>query len=1072
MRTPSFQEDHISQIPALCFLQSLGYTYLSPEEALAERNGKTGNVLLENILRAQLQRINHIQYKGEAYHYTEANIQTGINALREVPLQEGLITANQSVYELLTLGKSLEQTIAGDKKSHTLQYIDWKDWKHNTFHVTEEYKVLRAGSHEHYVPDIVLFVNGIPLVVIECKRPDRKEPLSQAISQHLRNQREEGIRLLYAYSQLLLSLATHAAAYATTATKEKFWSKWKEQAGHPEQLAQELASAKNAPLSPEQEQKLLQSRSNYTRHMVQNLLAESQLPTEQDHYLYCLCRPERLLDLVFNFIVFDAGIKKIARYQQYFAIKKTMQRISVLQQGKRTGGVVWHTQGSGKSLTMVMLAQAIALDKHIRNPKIVIVTDRVDLDDQIYGTFNKCQIPVLQARTGKHLVELLGSKSDAVITTIINKFETAVNQVRQPFTSPDIFVLVDEGHRSQHGIFNISMEKALPNACFVAFTGTPLRKKEKNTAKKFGGLIDKYTVDQAVEDEAVVPLLYEGRHALQEVNERPLDAYFTKVSEPLTKYQRADLKKKFSRADQLNVAEQKIYTIAWDISEHYLEVSDGTDWKGQLVCQSKVAAIQYKKYLDEIGKVSAEVLISPPDMREGEESAYEESTDIVKRFWNAKMDEFGGSPRQYEKQLINRYKYDEEPEIIIVVDKLLTGFDAPRNAVLYITRSLREHTLLQAIARVNRVHPGKDYGYIIDYYGVLKELDEALRTYSSYQDFDAEDLAFTMINVLEEAQKLPQAHSELWDLFKTVDNRYDEPAYEEVLRDEARRAVFYDKLSQFARLLKMALSSVEWHHQTPEKEVNRYKFDLGFFSKLRASVRQRFADTIDFKSYEQQIQKLIDKHVTSHEVKPITELVNIFDKDEFEKEVEKIVGKAAKADTIAHRTAKHINERMDEDPVFYKRFSELLKETIKAYEERRISEAEYLKRSKKIEEAVLNRTGDDIPAPLQGREVAQAFYGIAFESIKEKMEASEAARSLATVAGLGIDDLVQSIVLDNGAPKVDWKNKTNLIGQLEIAIGDFLMDQIRDKHGLKLTFGEIDDIAAKSIEVAKLRYQS
>ena len=232
---------------------------------------------------------------------------------------------------------------------------------------------------------------------------------------------------------------------------------------------------------------------------------------------------------------------------------------------------------------------------------------------------------------------MLNGKSDAVITTIINKFDTAINQAKKPFESPDIFILVDEGHRSQHGIFNISMEKIFPNGCFVAFTGTPLRKKEKNTAKKFGGLIDKYTVDQAVKDKAVVPLLYEGRHAIQDVNERPIDAYFTKVSEPLNEYQRADLKKKFSRADQLNVAEQKIYAIAWDISEHYRDVSAGTDWKGQLVCQSKVAAIKYKKYLDEIGKVTSEVLISPPDMREGEDSAYEEPNDEVKRFWKSRM---------------------------------------------------------------------------------------------------------------------------------------------------------------------------------------------------------------------------------------------------------------------------------------------------------------------------------------------------------------------------------------------------------------------------------------------------
>ncbi len=1074
MRTPSFQEDHISQIPALQFLQNLGYTYLSPEEALRLRGGKKTAVLLEGVLETQLPKINSIQYKGQKYAYTESNIAAGIAALKDVPLQEGLIAANEAMYNLLTLGKALEQTIEGDKKSYTLQYINWLAWEKNVFHVTEEYAVQRAGSHEPYKPDLVLFVNGIPLVVIECKRPDMKEPLSQAISQHIRNQQEDGIRLLFAYSQLLLSISTNMALYGTTATKEKFWSKWEERfdTEAAEQTFQAtLATIKNHALADGQKQKLFEQRLATVQQHFEQAGEYVRMVTEQDKYLYCLCRPQRLLDLVFNFIVFDSGIKKITRYQQFFAIKKTIARIRNLEQGKRSGGVIWHTQGSGKSLTMVMLAQAIALDKSIRNPKVVIVTDRVDLDDQIYSTFKKCQIPVLQASTGKHLIELMHSKSDAVITTIINKFDTAVNQSKEPFTSADIFVLVDEGHRSQHGIFNISMEKAFPNACFIAFTGTPLRKKEKNTAKKFGGLIDKYTVDQAVHDKAVVPLLYEGRHVIQEVNERPIDAYFTKVSEPLNDYQRADLKKKFSRADQLNVAEQKIYCIAWDISEHYRDASAGTDWKGQLVCQSKVAAIKYKKYLDEIGRVSSEILISPPDMREGEDSAYDETNDEVKRFWKRTMDEFGGSPKKYEKHLINRFKHDEAPELIIVVDKLLTGFDAPRNTFLYITRSLREHTLLQAIARVNRVHPGKDYGFIIDYYGVLKELDEALKTYSSFQDFDAEDLEFTLVNILEEIRKLPQAHSELWDIFKTISNKYDEPAYEEALRDDAIRAEFYDKLSVFARLLKLALSSIEWSTKTPEKEIDRYKYDLGFFSKLRFSVRQRFADVVDFKSYEDQIQKLVDKHVTSHEVRPITDLINIFDKERFEKEVEKIVGLAARADTIAHRTAKHINEKIEEDPAFYKKFSEMLKEAIRAYAERRISEAEYLRLARELEESVLNRTGSDIPESLRGREIAHAFYGITFESIKTKLQDDQVARAIAADAGIGIDDLMLNIIMDNGQPKVDWKNKSDLIGQLEIAIGDFIMDNIRDKYALSLSFGEIDDIAGKSIEIAKLRYK-
>jgi type I restriction enzyme R subunit len=1075
MNNPSFKEDHISQIPALHFLQNLEYKYLTIEEAFKLRGNKYSNVILEDILQTRLKKINQIQYKGKKVSFNNSNIQTGINALNDTPLQEGLITANEHIYDLLTLGKAMEQTIDGDKKSYTLNYIDWENWNNNVFHITEEFKVQRAASHDHYVPDIVLFVNGIPLVVIECKRPDIKEPIQQAVSQHLRNQKDDGIRKLYVYSQVLMSVSTNNASYATTATPEKFWSKWKEQFisdREKKHFEQSVLQLKNKALEDDELEKLFESRFKYVRENFKLSTDVQKTVTLQDKYLYSLCHPVRLLDLIFNFIVFDAGIKKIARYQQYFAIKKSMDRVRQLEHGKRKGGVIWHTQGSGKSLTMVMLAQAIALDKTIRNPKIVIVTDRVDLDDQIYHTFNKCQIPVLQARTGNHLLELLRSKSDAVITTIINKFETASKRAGKPFESSNIFVLIDEGHRSQHGIFSMNMEKAFPNGCFIAFTGTPLRKKEKNTAHKFGGIIQpSYTIRQAVEDKAIVPLLYEGRLPYQEVNEKPIDAYFQKVAEPLTVYQKADLKKKYSRADQLNAADQKIYVTAWDLSEHYRNNSAGTDWKGQLVCDKKVNAIKYKKYLDEIGIVSSEVLISPPDTREGEESAYGEPSDEVIRFWKSKMDEFGGSPQKYEKFIINRFKYDDEPEIIIVVDKLLTGFDAPKNTFLYLTRKLREHTLLQAIARVNRVHPGKDYGYIIDYYGVLGELDQAQQTYTDFQDFDADDLEFTMTNINEEIKKLAQAHSELWDLFKEVSNKYDEPAYEEALRDEAKRAEFYDKLSKFARLLKLALSSVEWNEKTSEREIGKYKRDLGFFSNLRNSVKQRFSDVVDYKAYEDQIQKLIDKHVTSVKVKPITELVNIFDTEKFDEEVEKVVGTAAKADTIAHRTAKHITEKIEEDPAFYKRFSEMLKETIEAYEAQRISEAEYLQKAKEIQESVLNRTGSEIPEKLKDRQIAQAFYGITFESIRDKLTDEELAKAISSDSGLGIDDLIQSIVLDHGIPKVDWQNKSSLIGQLEIAIGDFLMDNVRDKYDIKLSFGEIDDIASKSIEVAKLRYK-
>lgn len=1075
METPSFKEDHISQIPALQMLMNLDYTYLSPAEADRQRGGKTSNVLLEDVLRKQLKEINSIRVSAtKTSIFTDDNIERGILALKNLPMNEGYIAASEKAYNLLTLGQALEQSVDGDKKSFTLQYIDWKKISNNVFHVSEEYSVMRSTSKEHYRPDLVLFVNGIPLCIIECKRPDMKEPLKQAISQHLRNQQEDGIRSLYVYSQLTLSIATQEAAYATNATPEKFWAKWHEKFNSDEEernYKNKLQEFKNKPLPNSIKEQLFYDRFKYVRQYFDALEEEDILPTEQDNYLFGLCRPERLMDIVFNFVLFDNGEKKVARYQQFFAIKKSMHRIKHVENGKRRGGVIWHTQGSGKSLTMVMLAQAIAMEPSIRNPKIVLVTDRTDLDNQITGTFRKCGRFVENSTTGQRLVELLENKSDAVVTTIINKFVAAVKKINRPLESHDIFVLVDEGHRTQHGTFNIDMQKTLPNACFIAMTGTPLFKKDKSTAEKFGGMIDAYTVDQAVKDKAVVPLLYEGRLALQTVNASPIDTFFGMVSEPLTEYQKADIKKKFARYDHLNSAEQKMRMIAWDISYHFRDNWQGrTPFKGQLVCDKKVNAIKYKEYLDEIRIVSSEVLISSIDEREGEESAYEKSTEKENQFWEKMMDEHGNS-KSYEKKIISRFKNQKDPEIIIVVDKLLTGFDEPKNTVLYLTRNLQSHKLLQAIARVNRIYPDKEFGYIVDYYGVIENLDDALQLYSSLEDFDDEDLAGTMTNISDEIKKLPQKHSDLWDIFKTITNKRDAEAYQQLLKDEAIRVLLYDKLAAFAKSLKLALSSIQFHKEVEEKVINRYKEDLTMFLKLRLAVVERYSDEIDYKQYEGQIQKLIDTHITTEKIETITELVNIFDKDKFQQEVENTTGKAAKADKIASRTAKHITEKMDEDPAFYKKFSQMLKEVIAEYEAKRISEAQYLSRVQDIMNNVLAHTDNDIPELLKDRDVAKAFYRLTVEALSEKIQDNVVRQEVATQTALQIDDLIQDAVLDNGKPIIDWQYKTNITGKLLIEIGDYLIDEVRDKYNVDLVFKDMDKIAEDCIEVAKIRYK-
>jgi type I restriction enzyme, R subunit len=349
---PSFREDAASQIPALQLLMKLGYSYLSPEEALEGRGGKTTGVLLEGILRRQLKEINSIRVSStKSSVFSEGNIEAGIQALKDLPFQDGYMAASQAAYERLTLGKALEQNIDGDKKSFTLQYIDWKNPSNNVFHVTEEYAVMRTGSREHFRPDVVLFINGIPLCIIECKRPDMKEPLSQAISQHIRNQMEDGIRSLYVYSQVLLGTACLQAKYATTDTKEEFWAAWKEdelmQKVKGKTQKEALAELVNTPLNPEQKDKLYRERTQWERAEMEAREGQTLGVSVQDEYIYNLCRPQRLLELIKDYIIFEGGIyKKIARYQQYFTIEHIAERIQQMDEGRRKGGVVWHTQGN------------------------------------------------------------------------------------------------------------------------------------------------------------------------------------------------------------------------------------------------------------------------------------------------------------------------------------------------------------------------------------------------------------------------------------------------------------------------------------------------------------------------------------------------------------------------------------------------------------------------------------------------------------------------------------------------------------------------------------------------------
>ncbi|MGV8078918.1 MAG: type I restriction endonuclease subunit R [Syntrophales bacterium] len=1058
-----FNEEYLSQIPALQVLMNLGFTYLKPEEALRERQGKTGQVILEGILRERLKEINRIQYRGGEYLFSEENIQSAIQKLRNVKY-DGLLKTNEEVYDLITLGTALEQSIEGDSRSFNLQYIDWRNGGRNAFHVTAEFSVERSRSTETVRPDIVLFVNGIPLAVIECKSP--KIGVEQAVSQCIRNQGDEFIPRLFTFVQLVLGIDKNKARFATAGTAAKFWSAWKELRDREE----DMASVVRTPLSADQKKRLFSGEFAPLRSFFDSLEAEGErLVTEQDRALFSLCRPERLLELAFRFTIFDGGIKKIARYQQYFVVKSALERVRQRNgNGRRKGGIIWHSQGSGKSLTMVMLVRNLALDPGLVNPRIVLVTDREDLDRQLKNTFAACGLDPSRATSGRGLLELVAEKRAAIVTTLIQKFDKALNVRKFQDESPDIFMLVDESHRTNYGSLAVRMRQMFPNACYIGFTGTPLMKKEKNSYRKFGGLIEPhYPINVAVEDEAVVPLLYEGRHVEMVQNKEAIDRWFERHTQGLTKEQQADLKRKYARTEMLNRAERVIYMRAFDISEHFRETWQGTGFKAQLVAPSKAAALKYQEHLEEIGYVTSEVVISAPDAREGYEETEEEPTDEVVRFWKKMMKRYG-SEEEYNKQIVNQFKFGSTPEILIVVHKLLTGFDAPRNTVIYLCRELKEHTLLQAVARVNRICEGKEYGFVVDYVGLLGELDKALTMYSALEGFDEEDLAGALSAAAAEVEKLPQRYSDLWDLFKEVKNRYDEEAYEVLLADEALRQEFYQRLAEYARTMGIALSTEAFVMAAEDETLRRYKEDLRRFQNLMAAVRLRYAETVDYRDYETKIKKLLDTHIQAYEVTRLNEPVNIFDEGMFNqvKEERGIYGgksTGAQADIIAHATKRVITEKMDEDPAFYEAFSKLIQRAIEDFRAKRINDLEYLNRVTEIRHKVVRRQHDDLPARLEGKEDAAAYFGIIKPLFGELVPDAGACDDVAADVALAVREIL------NRHGKIQFWDDYDAQNRAMNDIDDYLFDEIREKRGINLTEERMDEIIGRAMQVARSR---
>ncbi|MDQ5920244.1 MAG: type restriction enzyme subunit [Pseudomonadota bacterium] len=1029
---PNTDEKHLQQ-NVIKLLNSMDYTFISREENVILRNNQLNEVILKNILLQQLQKINSFEYKGIDYKFSPKNISRAVEELN-VPLNEGLSIANQKISDKLVLGTSYDEELCdGERKSFSLRYIDFDTPENNVFHFTEEYSVSRVNLSNITCsrrPDIVLFINGIPFAVIELKKSS--VDAKQGILQMIDNQGSDKIPQMFKYVQLTLAGNNFNPKYATAGTPAEFYAVWEEDTSTNEELA----------------------------HLITHRFA-----SKLDRTLYSLFNKSRVLELLHSFILFDKRVKKVARYQQYFAIKDIFNRIETFAvDGSRAGGLVWHTQGSGKSLTMVMLAKL--LKRKITGSRIIVVTDRIDLDEQIHTTFQNTEVKAVRASSGRDLIEKFRSGS-SVITTLIHKFETIKNENNNHnrrdtnFEDANIFVLVDESHRTQGGDLHKAMKKVFPRACYLGFTGTPLLKREKSSIIKFGGLIHCYTIDQAVKDKAVLPLLYEGRLVDQWISDSAgLDRRFEMISRDLNVEQKEDLKQKWARFSRVASSELRLEMIALDVNEHFTKNIQGTGLKAMLATSSKYEAIKYHELFSKYGNIKTAFIISAPDTREGcdEDNGSGNNKQYIAQAWDKLMRSYTNE-EDFLTNVKSEFIDGDELELLIVVDKLLTGFDAPCATVLYMDKELKEHGLLQAIARVNRLYNGKyeknvkgyktskRYGFIIDYRGLLGNLDSALTSYSALAGFDEGDLIGAVIDIKAEVGKVKTFYSYLQDLFKTVVNKQDQESYQVFLGGSDLAGVhgsdlnsaplsglmlrkkFYELLSKFACALKLTLSSDKTDEVLTQNEINQYKKAMKFYSELRRAVKIRYHEEVDFGKYEREMQKLLDTFISANEVNQLTKLINIFEED-FDKEVERLAGDNAKADGILSAAVRMVSENRAQNPNFYDKLSKKIEQIIQEYRDGRLSDEDKLKHAQDIRSMLRpKQIGEEFSYPdeIKDRSCAKALYDN-LQEIRNAVPLDEFIRIL-----LQIDNIFYVV-----SKKPDWQYSGDIKNQIDQEIDDIL----------------------------------
>ncbi|MDD3622977.1 MAG: HsdR family type I site-specific deoxyribonuclease, partial [Methanofollis sp.] len=726
--------------------------------------------------------------------------------------------------------------------------------------------------------------------------------------------------------------------------------------------------------------------------------------------------------LIRNCTVFEreAGqvVKKMAKYQQFRATNKILNQVTA---PNREGGFVWHWQGSGKSLTMEFTAVKLRRNEALANPTIVVVTDRTDLDQQIHGTFLHCGFPnPINASSAADLKETLSHPVGQTVMTTIQKFQDAADVYPTLTEEENIFVLIDEAHRSQYNILAANMRKALPNACFIGFTGTPISQKTRDTFAEFGPCIDRYDHRQSVKDKITVPIYYESRLSQLSITGNNLKDLSERLFSGYSDEQRTKLMKKYVTTTAIAIAPDRIREICEDLLGHYQTRIEPNGFKAQIVAPNRLGAVRYKEALETLGRDDCAVLISTTHNDE----------EQFKRYRTSNTE---------EQEIIRRFKEDDDLNIIIVCDKLLTGFDAPQEQVMYLDSPLKEHTLLQAMGRVNRRHKGKDYGLVVDYWGLDDALQDAL---NMYDDDDVEGMVHTDFKK-EILPHLQAAHRAAMNFFAPVPRGGGKEDYKQAcidyLEPEDYRVSFDQTFKRFSQFLDMLL---------PDPEALRYVPDLKWLADIRIGARNRFSEDDDpIEDLGAKVQKFTDDHLRADGIVRLVEPISIFSAD-FETEVGRLNSDDAKASTIEHAVKREIHLKLDEDPIFYESLLDRLNRILEEYKQDRITSAERLTH--------LTGVLDDVKHPQRHAETlgldpeVAPFYRVMAADIEDPEPLKEAATEICAV------------IKEHAV--IDWQQKEDTKRVMRQKIKRVL-------RSVRCPKDRVQDMAVKLVELAARRYR-